>query len=668
MTVASSVSDLTIALAGQPNVGKSTIFNYLTGLNQHVGNWPGKTVEQKAGIVDHNHVKIRIVDLPGAYGLTASSEEERIARDFIIKEQPDAVILVVNATAIERNLYLLTELLDLQVPIVLAMNMMDVARSQGIEIMPVVLAARLGLPIVPITAVENEGIDELLSVAIAQAKETRADVAHPELRKSIQRAQLKISGLLGRLVPEPYKADWIALKLLEDDSEVYGLVRSWVPPKFSRELERILGDHRDAVLDIVGDRYEWIGKIVRTVVDHGSGRRANLTERVDAVVLHPIGGMIILFCVLAVTFLATFSIAWPIQNFLETGVIVPLKAWASVTLAGFSPPFAHFITDGVLGGVGLVVTFVPLLLVFYAIFGILEDTGYLARVAYLTDRFMHRLGLHGKSFLPFCLGFGCNVPAIMGARVIESPRGRLLTILLTPLVPCSARFAVLAFLAPIFFGPYALMASLGLVFVNLAVLASLGVLLSYTLFKDEKLAFIMELPLYHRPNLRSIGLFMWNHTKSCLHRASTMILIVATLVWALGYFPAGDLETSYLAGTGRLLTPLGSILGFDWKLTVALLASFVAKENAVSTLGILYRSGGDTLALALSSSVSVAAGLSFLVTTMLFIPCAATVATIRKETQSWRWTFFSIALLFVVAVSAGAIAFHAANLISKSLG
>ncbi len=667
MTGAGAISELTIALAGQPNVGKSTIFNYLTGLNQHVGNWPGKTVERKAGIVEHNHVKVRIVDLPGAYGLTASSEEERIARDFIIKERPDVVILVVNATAMERNLYLLTELLDLQVPIVLAMNMMDVARSQGIEIMPVVLAARLGLPIIPITAVENQGVDDLLSVAIAETKEMRAKAAHPEIRKSIRRAQSQISDLIGRFVPKPYPADWIALKLLEDDAEVSARVQSWLPAKSWPELKKNLGDNRDAVLDIVGDRYQWIGKIVRTVVDHGSGRGTNLTERVDAIVLHPIGGMIILFCVLAVTFLATFSIAWPIQNLLEIGVIVPLKAWVAEALANFSPAFMHFMADGVLGGVGLVVTFVPLLLVFYAIFGILEDTGYLARVAYLTDRFMHRLGLHGKSFLPFCLGFGCNVPAIMGARVIESPRGRLLTILLTPLVPCSARFAVLAFLAPIFFGPYALLASLGLVFLNLTVLAVLGVLLSYTLFKDEKLAFIMELPLYHRPNIRSIGLFMWNHTKSFLHRATTMILMVATLVWALGYFPDGDLETSYLAGAGKILTPLGSLLGFDWKLTVALLASFVAKENAVSTLGILYRSGGETLAQTLSSSVSVAAGLSFLITTMLFIPCAATVATIRKETQSWRWTIFSIVLLLVVAVSAGAIAFQAATLLSKSV-
>jgi ferrous iron transport protein B len=668
MTGSVAVGELTIALAGQPNVGKSTIFNFLTGLNQHVGNWPGKTVERKAGVVDHNHAKIRIVDLPGAYGLTASSDEERIARDFIIRERPDAVILVVNATAIERNLYLLTELLDLQVPIVLAMNMMDVAKSQGIEIMPVVLGARLALPVVPITAIENEGIENLLSVAITEAREKRTNVAHPELRNSIKHAQSKISALLGRFVHEPYRTDWIALKLLEDDPEVLKLVKSWVPTTIFQNLERILGDHRDAVLDIVGDRYEWIGKIVRTVVDHGLGRRTNLTERVDALVLHPVGGMIILFCVLAITFLATFSIAWPIQNFLETSVIVPLKAWATKALASFPSAFTHFIADGVLGGVGLVVTFVPLLLVFYAIFGVLEDTGYLARVAYLTDRFMHRLGLHGKSFLPFCLGFGCNVPAIMGARVIESPRGRLLTILLTPLVPCSARFAVLAFLAPIFFGPYALLASLGLVFLNLMVLAALGVLLSYTLFKDEKLAFIMELPLYHRPNIRSIGLFMWNHTRSFLHRATTMILMVATLVWALGYFPDGDLETSYLAGVGKFLTPLGSLLGFDWKLTVALLASFVAKENAVSTLGILYRSGGETLAQTLSSSVSVAAGLSFLVTTMLFIPCAATVATIRKETQSWHWTIFSIILLLVVAVSAGTIAFHAASFATKSLG
>lgn len=652
---------LRIALAGQPNVGKSTVFNALTGLNQHVGNWPGKTVEKKEGTIFLGGRQIEIVDLPGAYGLTASSEEERIARDYIIETQPDVVILVANAAAIDRNLYLLAELLALPAPVTLGLNMMDVAVSEGVDIMPIVLQAKLGLPVTPVTAVANAGVSDLITIAVAQADERRNFCpARPEFSKGVRRSVGELRKQIERHTPSPYQAGWVALKLLEGDTEIIGLARQWLPERNWRQVEAILAKNEDAALEIVGDRYLWADRMVKAAVRRTPQRKAGLTERIDRLALHPILGMALLFLVLGLTFALTFTIAWPLQRLLEERVILPLRELALASLSNVPPAVSHFIADAVLGGAGLVLTFLPLLLIFYAIFGLLEDTGYLARIAYLTDRFMQRIGLHGKSFLPFCLGFGCNVPAIMGARVIESPAGRLLTILLAPLIPCSARFAVLAFLAPVFFGASALWVSLGLVMLNIAVLAALGAALSHTIFRNERISFVMELPLYHAPNPRTIGLFMWSHTWSFLRRASTMILAVATAVWLLAYFPEGAISSSYLAQLGQLLEPLGRLLGFDWRLTVALITSFVAKENAIATLGIIYGADGGSLAEALSHSVTMASGLSFLVTTMLFIPCAATVAAVRQETGSWGWTLFCIGLLLLVAVAGGAISYRAA--------
>lgn len=652
---------VTIALAGQPNVGKSTIFNLMTGLKQHVGNWPGKTVERKEGVFRKSGREIRLVDLPGTYGLTARSEEERIARDFIVNDQPDVVIMVANAAALDRNLYLLAELLALPTPIVLALNMMDVAAAEGIEVRPEALANALGLPATPISAIRSEGVDDLIDAALSQA--SRPGLFRPVRPEIAEQRQAldAISKIAEKWTPRPFQPQWVASKLLESDQELLARARSWANEQDWGKIEKILAQHADANLEIVGGRYAWVDRMVKTAVRRIAPDKITLTERIDRVVLHPLVGLVVLFCVLGLTFALTFAIAWPLQRALEFGVLTPARSWASDVLGSAPPWLSHFVSDGLLGGVGLVMTFVPLLLVFYAIFGFLEDTGYLARVAYLTDRFMQRIGLHGKSFLPFCLGFGCNVPAIIGARVIESPKGRLLTILVAPLIPCSARFAVLAFLAPIFFGPYALWASWGLVTVNLIVLALVGMLLNRTIFKGERVAFIMELPLYHAPNIRSIGLFMWSHTWSFLRRASTMILAVATSVWALGYFPNGAVEGSYLAQLGRLLEPVGHLMGFDWRLTVALLTSFVAKENAIATLGVLYQANGLSLGEALSQTVSVASGLSFLLVTMLFIPCAATVSAIRHETQSWAWTLLSVSLLLVIAMTAGAVSYRLAS-------
>jgi ferrous iron transport protein B len=321
------------------------------------------------------------------------------------------------------------------------------------------------------------------------------------------------------------------------------------------------------------------------------------------------------------------------------------------------------IVDGLIGGVGSVLTFLPILVFFFASFAVLEDTGYMARAAYVMDNLMHLMGLHGRSFLPLFLGFGCNVPAIMGTRVIDSWSARMLTILIAPLVPCTARMAVVAFIAPAFFGRNAIWVSWGLVMLSLLTLVIGGVLLNRTIFKGQRSAFIMEMPLYHVPNARTIGLLVWERSLSFVKRAGTAILAMSMVVWALSYFPNGDLNTSYLASIGMFFEPVGSLMGFDWRLTVSLIASFPAKENAISTLGVLFGNTSDAgLTATLAATYSTATALSFLVVTMLFIPCMATVAVTRQETQSWRWTLQSVFLLLAVSILAGIMTYNLAVL------
>jgi ferrous iron transport protein B len=653
-----------VALAGQPNVGKTTIFNLLTGLSQHVGNWPGKTVERKEGALARDGAQLRVVDLPGTYSLSANSEEERIARDFIIKERPDVVVMVANAAALERNLYLLAELLILPVPVVLGLNMMDVARNEGIGIEPHVLAAALGLPVVPLVASRNQGVTELITAAATLAR--TPDVfrpVRPEIAPPHRDVLAQVRMLLGTHVPPPYDADWVALKLLEGDDEITQLARTWLPVAAWQSVTALLAQHEDAVLDIAGGRYDWIGRMVRAAVTQPRLGQISFTDRLDRIAVHPLWGLLLLFVVFGLTFWITFALAAPVQEWLETGVISPLQRWVAAGLADVPPWFTRLLAEGVLGGAGIVVTFVPILAVFFAVLAVLEDTGYLARAAYIMDRFMHALGLHGKSFLPLFLGFGCNVPAVIGARVIESPSGRLLTILLAPLVPCSARLVVLAFLTPVFFGHRAFAFALGLVAFNLLVLALIGVLLNRTMFRGQHAAFIMELPLYHWPGARTVGLFVWHNTWAFLRRAGTIILLVAVMVWALASFPGATIETSYLGRFGQWLAPVGKIMGMDWRLLVALLSSFIAKENAIATLGILYApdESGRALVATLAALVPPASGLAFLTVTMLFIPCVATVAVIRQETHSWRWTLFSVLLMLAIAIAAGVAVFQGAR-------
>jgi ferrous iron transport protein B len=656
---------LTVALAGQPNVGKSTVFNLLTGLSQHVGNWPGKTIEQKTGTYQYNGTTVHIVDLPGTYSLTANSLEERIARDFIIKEHPDVVVAIVDAAALERNLYLLAELLSLPAPVVLGLNMMDVAEQQGMHIEPHVLEAALGLPVVPMVATKNQGVRELVEAVDRVAREA-ADYApnRPEIRENHRAVLAEIQHLIAGQVPEPYPEDWVALKLLEGDDEITQMMRERLPAEQWEQVHALLMQHEDAILAVASGRYEWIGRMVRAAVLQPRVGQVTLTDRLDRAATHPLWGLLILLGILGLLFWLTYTVGTPLQELLDTYLVHSGAAWVRTVLSGAPPWLVGLLADGVIGGAGTVITFLPILVIFFATLGLLEDVGYMARAAYIMDRFMHLMGLHGKSFLPLFLGFGCNVPAVMGTRIIDSPKARLLTILVAPLVPCTARMAVVAILAPIFFGAKALWVSWGLVGLSLTLLALVGLALHELVLGGEHVAFIMELPLYHLPNARTIGLSVWQRTVAFLKKAGSIILVVSIVVWALSFWPGGQIETSYLAAIGRFLAPLGALMGLGWQMIVALLTSFVAKENTIATLGVLYGSGqeGAGLAAALRGTLTPAAALAFLAVQVLFIPCVATVATMRQETGSWRWTVFSVVLLLVISLTIGIAIYQGARL------
>ena len=662
--VATGKRTFVVALAGQPNVGKSTLFNLLTGLSQHVGNWPGKTVERKEGTLAHNGATYRIVDLPGTYSLTANSPEEVVAREFIIRERPDVVVAVVDAAMLERSLYLVAELVALPSPVIVALNMMDVARQEGIHIEPEVLQAAMGVRVRPMVASKNVGVRELVDEIDATAKGEQAYAPkRPEVRRDHQQILAAIEGLIADYVPAPYPPDWTSLKLLEGDQEVAEMMQACLPAEPWTEVKTILRAHDDALVAVASGRYEWIGRMIRAAMTRPKAGQIGLTERLDRWATHPLWGLVILAAILGLIFWLTYAVGTPLQDLLAAYAVGSLANLARIALSSAPAWLSDLVVDGVIGGVGGVLTFLPILAIFFAVMGTLEDVGYMARAAYVMDRFMHTMGLHGKSFLPLFLGFGCNVPAVLGARVIESRRARLLTILLAPLIPCTARMAVIAFLAPAFFGPFAMLVSWGMILGALVVLALSGVLINKIAFRGQRAAFIMELPLYHRPNPRTIGLLIWQRSIAFMRKAGTLILAVSVAVWVLSTLPGGDVNSSFLASIGRWLEPVGRLMGLDWRLVVALLTGFIAKENAIAALGVLFGAGaGAGLAQTLAATYPASTALAFLTVQMLFIPCVATVAVVRQETQSWGWTLFDLGFLLIISLAAGSSVFWLARL------
>ena len=651
---------MTVALAGQPNVGKSTVFNILTGLSQHVGNWPGKTVEKKEGTHVSDDVEMRIVDLPGTYSLTAFSEEERIARDFIIETHPDVIVLLVNAAAPERSLYLLSELLLLTPPVVVAVNMIDVAEAQGIRIDVKALQKSLGIPVVAMVASKNVGIRDLVLQIIALA---RGGVDYcprrPDVAADHRDVFIRIMELIQAYVKPPFIVPWVATKLMEGDPENAGMMEGLLPVPVWREIRTLLIQHEDSLHAVVDGRYDWIEEITRAAVSRFKRGQVLTTDRIDHILTRPVFGIPILLGIFGLVFLITYQFGFPLQRGLEW-LISQFAHWLQPSI-GFAPAWIRgLLIDGIIGGVGSILTFLPILLIFFGVMAVLEDVGYMARAAFVMDRFMHLIGLHGKSFIPLCLGFGCNVPAVLGARIVESRKERLLTVLLSPFVPCTARLAVLTFVSAAMFAKAAILVSWSLLAANILILGAVGVFINRFFMKGEPMPFIMELPLYHKPNPRTIWLAVWSRTLAFVKRAGTVILVVSVLIWILSYLPDGNVESSLLAQIGRFFEPVGRPIGLDWKMITALLTSIMAKENAIATLAVLYGVGEQGLVSVLPKVVSPASALAFLVVLMLFVPCVATVTAMKREMEDWKWFTASLILMLTVSLFGGMITYHVA--------
>jgi ferrous iron transport protein B len=458
----------------------------------------------------------------------------------------------------------------------------------------------------------------------------------------------------------------VALKLLEGDVEITEMVRLAASEVWER-IHPLLLQHEDAYLDIAGGRYEWIGRMVRAAIVRPRAGVICRTDQVDKIATHPFWGLVFLLGIFGIVFWLTYTVATTIVDWLDFTINGPLADGVRNILSATPTWLSGLIVDGLIGGGGTVLSFLPILVIFFILLGILEDVGYLARAAYVMDRFMHWMGLHGKSFIPLFLGFGCNVPAVMGARIIEDYRARLLTILLAPLVPCTARLAVVAFLAPAFFGRAAIFVTWGLIAVNIVILALTGMLVNRWVFKGGHMAFIMEMPLYHMPNARTIGLSVWQNTLAFIKKAGTIILVMSAIIWSLSTLPNVDMEHSLLANFGLCLEPVGRLMGLaDWRLIVALLTSFIAKENTIATLGILYGVDGTGLALAqrVAGTLTMAGAMAFLVVQMTFIPCAATIAIIKQETGGWKWAVLSGGILLVISLLAGMSTYWLVSLVA----
>lgn len=649
--------EIFVALAGQPNVGKSTVFNILTGLSQHVGNWPGKTVEKKEGFHRSTNTLIRIVDLPGTYSLTAFSEEERVAREFIIQEKPDLVVLVLNAAALERSLYLLAEVLLLNRPVIVALNMLDVASGQGMQIDMQALQEALGIPVVPMIAKRNSGIKELVAkINDFATGGIKLNPHLPEVSADHRDVYEKILEQVSPYCIAPYTPQWLTVKLMEGDPDVSKQMEAQLPAESWKKIMAQFIEHEDSLHAVVNGRYDWIEQISRAALSRFKMGQVVITDRIDHVLTRPVFGIPILLGVMAIVFSLTYAIGMPLQSWLD-GLIRQFTGWCEPLLAG-APLWAKgLFLNGIIGGAGSVITFLPILIIFFVTMAILEDIGYMARAAFVMDRIMHLVGLHGKSFIPLCLGFGCNVPAVLGARIIETYKARMITLLLIPFVPCTARLAVLTLVSAAVFGPIAPYVSWSILALNIAALGIAGIFVNKAI-REQDAPFIMELPIYHQPDLRTIMMVVRSRTISFIRKAGTVILGVSILIWFLSYYPSGVIEESWLASLGRLLEPLGAMLGLNWKMIAALLTGLVAKETVIATLGVLYSVGSEGLVNVLPQIMSHASAAAFLVVMMLFIPCAGTIAVLKKEMNSNKWFYSTIILTLLASYCGGVLAFN----------
>lgn len=700
-----NATTIRIALAGNPNSGKTSIFNAITGQHQHIGNYPGVTVEKKFGRIRYKNDLLEIIDLPGTYSLTAYSMEEIVARDFVIQEKPDVIIDVLDSTNLERHLYLLLQFQELGVPLVGALNMSDECEAKGIHVDQNQMSAILGIPLVKTIGNKGSGLGKLLDTAIQVSKgKLPVDQRHLTYGDDVETAHNQIIALLGSdpAFTRKYPPHWLAIKLLEKDRDAiqkvqHGHTQATTILAETDRIRQHLENHfkDDSVAIIAEQRYAYINGTIRETVTVARTRPAvDLTERIDRIVLNRFLGIPIFLLVMFLIYQATFGLGNPLA-----GYISDLFTRLSEIIKDSMPPgqFRDFLTDGLIAGVGGVLVFLPLVVLLMLGLSLLEDTGYMSRAAFVMDKLFHIFGLHGRSFIPFMLATGCAVPAIMAARSLANRRDRIITILVTPFMMCGAKTPVVAMLAAAFFHEKAGLVFWGVWFFGWVAALTTALFFRKTFFRGDQSPFVMELPPYRLPSPHSVLIHMWQRTLSYIHKAGTIILAAAIIIWfALNYpkpastiqpvaahsgielsqsapltTPEQTLRSSFAGKIGVGLEPVLKLAGFDWKLGVTLVAGIAAKEVIISTLGILYGIEEENQApedhakmtavgwrISRDPAYSPLIAFALMIFVMLYIPCLATLVMVKKELGSWKWPLFQAGYTLVLAFLMAVIIFQ----------
>lgn len=675
---------INVAFAGNPNCGKTTLFNAYTGARLKVSNWPGVTVEKKEGAFKFHDNQYKLVDLPGLYSLTCYSTEEILSRQYLLGDEVDVVVDVADASNLERNLYLTLQLIELGKPVILALNMMDIVEERGMEIDMHRLPEMLGIPVVPVSARKRTGLEVLMhTVAHHQGKANSVPVEHHHdlVCQSVHRhnhhhefamvysdeIEDKIDDIEERLLkkyPDIVNPRWHAIKMLEKDVDIMKKYPVYVGDIVDKNYEH----------EIINQKYDFIEEIIDEVVMNKASKEAR-TDKADELMTHPVWGMPIFFGIMAVVFLLTFVVGDWISGGFEVviGIVTDFIQKSMIGLH-LSDGIISLVCDGIITGVGGILTFLPNIFILFLALAFLEDSGYMARVAYVMDGLMGKMGLSGRAFIPMLLGFGCTVPAIMSARTLEDTRDRLRTIMVTPFMSCSARLPIYVLFSKMFFGKYAMIAAFSMYVIGL--LVAIGVALIYSKVvcrNEEKNCLLIELPEYKAPNARTIIIYVWEKVADYLTKAGTTILAGSVILWVIMNFgPEGmvtDIFQSFAAGIGCLLVPILAPAGLGlWQMGVALISGIAAKEMVVSSCSVLF-------GMNINSDAGIAAfqktleGMGFgmlnayalMVFCLLYIPCMATIATIHKETESWKWTIAMILLQLLIAWGMAVIVFQAGS-------
>ncbi len=653
---------LTVALAGQPNTGKSTVFNFLTGSNQHVGNWPGITVEKKEGTFVRDGVSYKVVDLPGTYSLSANSREELIARDFIIRKAPDLVVVVVDASQLTRSLYLVAEMMAVGVPLIVALNMMDVAEKKGLAIDLYACMKSVGVPVVPMTASRGRGIDSLCQAIADSAGQgfcSYEPCCTPEgdFAVLLQHIQERIE----EYVPDGYRLGWVARKLLEDDSEMIGMMRERMGEKEWLPVQKMLPADNQGAFALVKARYDWIDRIVASSVVRKEGSDPAIHRGFfDKLATNLFTGTVLAMLVTLAGFVLSATVAFSFLMLMNPLIIGAVEAVQGRIGEGL-PLLGDFIAQGVIPAVTMIVAISVFIFGIMLFTAFLEDIGYLPRMAYIADMFMNRIGLPGKSFLPLFMGLGCNIASVMGCRVIESKRQRFKTIIISSHVPCPGVMVTIAFMIGIFFGSLAPFIAAAAFLALLLQTYMTSKLLDHTVLRGAEAGLIMELPPYHIPNLKTIWAHVWRRFTSFVRKAGSLLAVIIAMIWALSYFPNGNMMDSYLATAGKIFEPLGMLMGMDWRLLTCLFVAFISKEAALIAIAVLFgiqtgegaltgmmigegvsEADNAIIGSVLAAQVSLPAALAFIFALLFSIPCFATVGSVYFETQSLKWTIGSV--------------------------